>query len=67
MMNHTAAEETAIWLDDNALSTEKVVELLRRQGAVPRLIREWILDNALERTEIKKEARKTLNKYKEII
>lgn len=66
MMNHTSAEETAIWLDDNALSTEKVVELLRRQGAVPRLIREWILDETLEGTEIKKEARaRLLNKYRE--
>lgn len=42
----------ALWIDNNPLITTELVDLLRRQGAMPRLIREWVLDRTLAETKL---------------
>ncbi len=47
-MSQTQLEHnTALWIDENPLSNFDAIQLIRRQGALPRLIQEWILDKEL--------------------
>lgn len=50
----------ALWIDDTPVSSEEVMGLLRRQGAVPRLIQEWVLDRTLAETPLETEFQEQL-------
>ena len=36
--------ESGLVIADQHLSTEELIDLMRRQGAIPRLVQEWLLD-----------------------
>ena len=44
--------EDLLFIDELAVTNTEVVDLLRRQGAIPRMVREWILDRTLRETPL---------------
>ena len=44
--------EDLLFIDEQAVTNTEVVDLLRRQGAIPRMVREWILDRTLRETPL---------------
>ena len=48
--------EPVLLLDDRAITSEQLLGLLRRQGQIPSLMRELVLDQALESVEISEAA-----------
>ena len=48
-------ESVAALIDEIPLPTNEIVDLVRRQGSIPRLIQEWVIDNALKDVVIDKE------------
>lgn len=47
MSDTNTAEATVLLLDDQAIAAERLLGVLRRQGQIPNLIRELVLDQAL--------------------
>lgn len=56
----TNSDRAAMWIDDVPLSSEETIELLRQQGALPRLIQDWVMDRTLAQTEIEPEIQKNI-------
>jgi len=58
----THTDSTAMWVNENPLSSHELVQLIRRHGVLPLLIKNWILENTLARTVIEKEIQQNLLK-----
>lgn len=46
---------SALVIDDHQVCVEDLVNLIRRQGAIPRLVQEWFLDRVLTETPLSNE------------
>ena len=65
MTLHPHNDSTAMWIDETPLSISEAVNLIRKQGALPRLIQDWVLDKTLAQTPIEEETQQTLlNDYR---
>ena len=60
MNDSTDRMPAALWIDDIPLSNTDVVDLIRRQGAVPRLVQEWVIDRTLADTNLESEFQEQL-------
>lgn len=45
-------EQIALWLDGQPVSTEALLDLVRKQGSLPKLVQEWVLDRTLGDTKL---------------
>ena len=54
MIHTTHKETTALWIDENQITANDVISLIRKQGNIPRLIQEWVLDNTVGHIDIGK-------------
>ena len=58
-------DKSAMWINETPLSADEVVKLIRQQGAIPRLVQDWILDNTLAQINIDPEIKQNLlNDYR---
>ena len=56
---------TALLVDDQAMSCRDLIDLMRRQGSMPRLVQEWVLDQTLADTVLSEEQQQQLlNDYR---
>ena len=53
-------DSSALWIDDIPLSNTDVIDLIRRQGAVPCLVQEWVIDRTLADTNLESEFQEQL-------
>ena len=60
MNDSTDRMPAALWIDDIPLSNTDVIDLIRRQGAVPRLVQEWVIDRTLADTNLESEFQEQL-------
>lgn len=42
----------ALWIDKTPLTTHEMVSLIRQQGALPRMVQEWVLERTLAETHL---------------
>ena len=54
MIHTTHKETTALWIDDNQITASEAISLIRKQGNIPRLVQEWVLDNTVGHIDIDK-------------
>ncbi|QNG27774.1 hypothetical protein [Synechococcus sp. HK01-R] len=52
--------ESGLVIADQHLNTEELIDLMRRQGAIPRLAQEWLLDQVLAETPLSSEEQSDL-------
>ncbi len=56
----TNTDSSAMWIDDVSLSSDELVKLIRQQGALPRLVQDWVLNSTLAEIEIDQETHQSL-------
>ena len=65
MSMKTNTENSAMWIDDVPISSDKIVKLIRQQGSLPQLVKDWILENTLSSVHIEQEKQEELlNNYR---
>ena len=59
-------DKSAMWIDEAPISSNEIVKIIRRQGRLPLLVQDWILDNTLAHINIDPETQlNALSDYRE--
>ena len=66
MSMNQSDDKSAMWINESPLSSNEIIKLIRQQGAIPRLVQDWILDKTFAQIDIDSETQQNLlNDYRE--